>query len=244
MMKPVFLLYLLAWPFFVKAQYDRYQDYNNVNWAQLFVTKKLASKTDWLIEYQLRRTNGLKNWQQGLFRTAIQYKASSALWVAAGYAQAETFAYGDFPIAANGTFPEHRLFEQVTLRQEIKPIAITHRFRIEQRFIGKVVAGTDREIEEWIFSNRFRYMLRLQHNFNTKWYAWAADELMLNAGKKVGVNIFDQNRLHTNVGCKINKHVAVEFGYINQTLQQGRRINNQTIIQRNNGLVLATLVNF
>jgi hypothetical protein len=243
-MKRFFLLLFLYFPFLISAQNDRYNDFNNISWAQLFVTKKLSAKTDWLIEYQWRRTNGLKNWQQGLFRTAFQYKPSSSVSLAAGYAQAETFTYGDFPIAANGTFPEHRLFEQIVLRQEIKKLAITHRFRIEQRFIGRVKAGTDRDIEDWLFSNRFRYLLRLQHNVNAKWYAWAGDELMVNAGKNVGVNIFDQNRLHANLGYKINKHIAIELGYLNQTLQQGRRINNQTIIQRNNGLVLATLVNF
>ncbi len=226
------------------AQNDRVNDYNNINWAQLFITKSLNKKTDWLIEYQWRRTNGLKYWQQGLFRTALQYKPNNNIALTAGYAQAETFAYGDFPIASNGTFPEHRLFEQVLMKQSLSKLNISHRFRIEQRFIGRVKAGTDREIEKWLLSNRFRYMLKLQYPFNKNFYGWCGDELMLSAGKNVGVNIFDQNRIHLNLGYKVNNRISVELGYINQTLQQGRRVNNATIVQRNNGIVLSTSLVF
>jgi Protein of unknown function (DUF2490) len=226
------------------AQNDRVNDYNNINWAQLFVTKSINKKTDWLIEYQWRRTNGLKHWQQGLFRTAIQYKPNSNVALAVGYAQAETFAYGDYPIANNGTFPEHRLFEQVLLKQSLSRLSISHRFRIEQRFIGRVKAGTDRDIEKWIFSNRFRYLLKLQYPLSKNFYGWCGDELLISAGKNVGVNIFDQNRIHLNLGYKINSKIAVELGYINQTLQQGRRVNNSTIVQRNNGIVASTSLVF
>jgi Protein of unknown function (DUF2490) len=235
---------LLLMSFCCTAQNDRVNDYNNINWAQLFMTKSINKKTDWLIEYQWRRTNGFKYWQQGLFRTALQFKPNSNVALAAGYAQAETFAYGDYPIASNGTFPEHRLFEQVLLKQSLSKLSISHRFRIEQRFIGRVKAGTHREIEDWLFSNRFRYMLKLQYPFSKNFYGWCGDELMLNAGKTVGVNIFDQNRIHLNLGYKVNNKMAVELGYINQTLQQGRRVNNATIVQRNNGVVLSTSLVF
>ena len=75
-------------------------------------------------------------------------------------------------------------------------------------------------------------------------YAAVADEIFIGAGKNVGVNIFDQNRLFLLVGYKLNKNVNIESGYFNQTLQQGRRINNQTIMQRNNGLLVSCITNF
>lgn len=241
-MKAFFLLVFILSFHILFSQNDRYNDFNNVNWGQVFVTKKISAKTDWLVEYQWRRTNGLKSWQQGLFRTAIQYKPSVAVSLAAGYAQAETFAYGDFPIANNGTFPEHRLFEQVVLKQELRKTTVSHRFRIEQRFVGRVKAGTDREIEDWVYSNRFRYLLKIQHAFTPKLYAWCGDEIFIGAGKNVGVNIFDQNRIFLQMGAKLSKNLSVEAGYFNQTLQQGRRINNQTIMQRNNGFNVASFL--
>lgn len=230
------------------AQNDRVNDHNNTNWAQLFVTKSINKKMDWLIEYQWRRTNGLKHWQQGLFRTAIQYKINPAVSVAVGYAEAETFPYGAYPIAANGTFPEHRVFEQLVIKQAINKLSITSRFRIEQRWLGKVKAGTDREIEEWTYLHRFRYQCRMQLPLwvskEKQWYTAAADEIFIGAGKNVGVNIFDQNRIFLLTGFKFNKHITIEGGYFNQIVQQGRRVNNNTIMQRNNGVVLASFVSF
>jgi hypothetical protein len=226
------------------AQNDRISDFNNTNWVQIFVTKAISKKTDFLIEYQWRRTPVLKNWQQGLFRTAIQYRPNANVSVAGGYAQAETFVYGDYPIAANGTFPENRTFEQLVFKQTVNKLAITNRFRVEQRWVGKVKAGTNREIEDWIFSNRFRYQCRLQLPLHTKndqqLYTALADEIFIGAGKNVGANIFDQNRVFALFGYKFSKHISVELGFFNVTLQQGRRVNNKAIFQRNNGAVLST----
>ena len=230
------------------AQNDRVNDHNNTNWVQLFLTKKLGAKTDWLIEYQWRRTGGFTNWQQGLFRTAIQYRLSATVSMAAGYAEAETFPYGDYPIAGNGTFPEHRLFEQVVIKQPINKLTFTNRFRIEQRWLGRRRPGDERKMDGWTFVHRFRYQCKLQVPLWTgrgqHVYAAAADELFIGAGKNLGVNIFDQNRIFLLAGYTLNKHITVEAGYFNQLLQQGRRVNNNTIIQRNNGIVLSSYVSF
>lgn len=243
-MKPFLFVVFLFIGCTLYAQNDRVNDFNNTNWLQTFATIALTKKWSIHAEYQWRRTDGVKNWQQGLFRTGVNYKLTDNVILHAGYAEAETFKYGDFPIAPNGTFPEHRIYEQLVLRQPLNKFLITHRFRIEQRWLGRVKAGTDREIEEWLFLHRFRYQFRTQLALNKKWYAAAADEIFIGAGKNVGVNIFDQNRIFLLAGVKLNKNISVEGGYFNQTLQQGRRINNSTIMQRNNGVVLSTFLSF
>ena len=213
-------------------------------WALYTGTHRISSKVNLMTEYQWRRDNSLKNWQQSLLRVGANYKISDNVIVHAGYAWVETFSYGKYPIANNGTFPEHRIYEQLTLRQPLNKFLLTHRFRVEQRWLGRVKANTDREIEEWLFLHRFRYQIKTQYPLTKKVYAAAADELFIGAGKNVGVNIFDQNRLFLLVGYKLNKNVNIESGYFNQTLQQGRRINNQTIMQRNNGLLVSCITNF
>ncbi len=224
------------------AQNDRVNDYNNLVWLQSINTITLNKKWSVHAEYQWRRDNGFKNWQQSLLRIGANYKLNDNVIIHAGYAWAETFPYGKYPIAGNGTFPEHRLYEQLTLRQPINKFLLTHRFRIEQRYVGRVKAGTVREIEEWLFLNRFRYQFRTQYALSKKMYAAAADEILIGAGKNVGVNIFDQNRLFLLMGYKLNKTFSIEAGYFNQTLIQGRRINNQTIVQRNNGLIITSVI--
>jgi hypothetical protein len=241
----IFLLLSL----YCHAQNDRVNDFNNTNWLQTFNTINLNKKWSLHAEYQLRREKGLKYWQQGLLRIGANYKLNDNVIAHIGYAWVETFPYGDYPIANNGTFPEHRLYEQLTLKQPTGKILFTHRFRIEQRRLGRVKAGTagNREIEDWFFLHRFRYQFRTQYPFWAKgdkqFYGVVADEIFIGAGKNLGTNIFDQNRIFLLLGFKLNKKITIEGGYFNQTLQQGRRINNNTIVQRNNGVVVGSFLN-
>jgi hypothetical protein len=231
----------------IHSQNDRVNDYNYLNWLQTFNTISLNKKWSLHLEYQWRRDDGLKYWQQSLLRVGANYKLNDNITAHLGYAWIETFPYGDYPIANNGTFPEHRIYEQISFRQPVNKFLFTHRFRVEQRWLGRVKAGTDREIEDWLFLHRFRYQFRMQHPFYTngdkQLYGAAADEIFIGAGKNIGVNIFDQNRIFLLLGYKLNKKLSIEAGYFNQTLQQGRRINNQTIMQRNNGWLLGSYLN-
>lgn len=228
------------------AQNDRVIDNNAIAWGQLFTTVEVASRWDVLAEGQWRRTGGIKDPQQNLYRGAVQYRPNEQVSAAVGYGYIETFAYGDYPIAPNGTFPEHRVYEQVVLKQAVSKLAMAHRFRVEQRWLGQRAPMAERKIENWTYLNRFRYQLRLQHPLltagSTTLYGGAADELFIGAGRNVGANVFDQNRIQLFLGAKLSKHLAIEGGYINQTVMQGRRVASQTIMQHNNGFVLATVL--
>lgn len=231
------------------AQNDRVNDHNYLNWLQTFNTISLNKKWSLHLEYQWRRDGGLKYWQQSLLRVGANYKLHDNVTAHLGYGWIETYSYGDYTIAGNGKFPEHRLYEQISFRQPVNKFLFTHRFRIEQRWLGRVKAGTagNREIEDWLFLHRFRYQFRTQYSFYSKtdkqFYGAAADEIFIGAGKNLGVNIFDQNRIFLLLGYKLNKKLSIEGGYFNQTLQHGRRINNSTIIQRNNGWLLTSYLN-
>jgi len=249
-MKKIFFFPALLLTIHLSAQNDRVNDFNNINWLQTFNTISLNKKWSLHLEYQWRRDKGFKNWQQSLLRIGANYKLNDNVTAHLGYGWIETFSYGDYPIASNGTFPEHRIYEQISFRQPVNKFLFTHRFRIEQRWLGGVKAGTagNREIEDWFLLHRFRYQFRMQHPFFTKgdkqFYGAAADELFIGAGKNLGTNIFDQNRIFLLAGYRFNKKLALEAGYFNQTLQQGRRINNATIMQRNNGFVVSSFINW
>ena len=246
-MKKLFLIPVLLLTINLSAQNDRVNDFNYLNWVQTFNTISLNKKWSLHIEYQWRRDEGLKNWQQSLVRIGANYKLNDNITAHLGYGWIETFPYGDYPIASAGTFPEHRIYEQFSFRQPVNKWTFTHRFRIEQRWLGRVKSGTDREIEDWVFLHRFRYQFRMQYPLWVKndkqLYTAAADEIFIGAGKNLGVNIFDQNRILFLLGYRFNKNISIEAGYFNQTLQQGRRINDKTIIQRNNGWMIGSFLN-
>lgn len=231
------------------AQNERLNDFNNISWLQTFNTIRLDKKWSLHLEYQWRREKGLKYWQQSLLRIGANYKLNDNVTAHLGYGWIETFPYGDFPIASAGTFPEHRIYEQITFRQPVKRWSFSHRFRTEQRWLGRVKSnsGRNREIESWSFLHRFRYQFRVLYPLASRSvklpYVVAADEIFIGAGKNVGVNIFDQNRIFLLFGYQLNKTFSFETGYFNQTLQQGRRVNNSTIMQRNNGIVFSSFFN-
>lgn len=249
-MKTLLIIPVLVLTLKSVAQNDRVNDFNNTNWLQTINTIILDNKWSLHLEYQWRRDDGLKFWQQSLLRVGTNYKIHENVTAHIGYGWIETFPYGDFPIASAGTFPEHRLYEQLVFRQPVSKWTFSHRFRIEQRWLGKLKAGTasNREIEVWNFLHRFRYQFRAQHPFwkkdNRQLYGIIADEIFIGAGEELGINIFDQNRIFVLLGFRMNKNISLELGYMSQALQQGRRINNNTIIQRNNGVVVSSFINW
>jgi Protein of unknown function (DUF2490) len=242
----VFLL--LIFPGSSFSQEKRLADDNTIGWFVYTGTFKVKPKLAIHTEYQWRRVNVLKNWQQGLFRTGVNYAVHKDVSLNAGYAFAETFPYGDYPNA--NTFPEHRIFEQVVLKQAIAKIELSHRFTVEQRFVGKVVFENNQKKVDWNYLNRIRYRLRTEIPLNkkeqpvNKWRIVLQDELFIGWGKNIGANIFDQNRLSILLGYKLNKNIKLEVGYLNQILQQGKRVNDKAVFQYNNGFILATHLAF
>jgi len=234
---------LLLSPLFSIAQ-NRINEYNNIGWYALFVTPRISKKISAHIEYQWRRVELIKNWQQSLPRVGINYKINSNLTLQAGYAFIHTFPYGTTTLAAvPKTFPEHRSYEQVTITTPVGKTNFSHRLRLEQRWIGRNNSIESEKPDKWVYVNRIRYMPRLDIPLNKKWYIAGYDEILISFGKNVGENIFDQNRIALMAGCKFNKYFRIEAGYINQIIQLAREVDNKNIFQHNNGIVLNTYIN-
>jgi Protein of unknown function (DUF2490) len=239
---------LLLFPYLSFAQEQRLADNNTIGWFVYTGTFKLKSKLSLHSEYQWRRVNGIKDWQQGLLRAGINYAIRKDVSLNAGYAFAQTFPYGDYPNA--NSFPEHRIFEQVVLKQAINKIDLAHRFTLEQRFVGRVIMVNNEKNIDWNYLNRIRYRLRTEipidrkQQAENKWRIILQDELFIGFGKNVGANIFDQNRVHILLGYKLNKNIKLETGYLSQVLQQGKKVNDKAVFQYNNGFMIATHLSF
>ncbi|MCW3082066.1 DUF2490 domain-containing protein [Segetibacter sp.] len=226
------------------SQSSRLSERNTIGWFTTIITPALSKKISLHGEYQWRRVNFLKHWQQSLVRTGITYKITPQVAVQVGYAWAPTFPYGTYTLSAvPKVFPEHRIYEQIVLNSTIGKAALTNRFRLEQRWIGRF-ASIDAEKPVFVFLNRFRFMPRLDYPLSQKWYAAAYNEILIGFGENVGENIFDQNRISAMIGYKPSNLFRIEAGFINQTVQLGREIENKNVIQYNNGIILNTYLNF
>lgn len=233
------------------SQNSRINTHNDIGWYNFFGTFKISEKFGIHTEYQWRRNELITEWQQSLLRVGLNYNLNSRVLFRVGYGWIETYPYGEIPINGMGRdFTEHRIFEMVQLSHKEGPVDFSHRFMLEQRFVGRYSSLSEPTEDEFPLLNRIRYMIRVQvplkgNEIKDKTpYLAFYDEIFIGFGKNVNVNVFDQNRIGILLGYRFNKNIRIEGGYLNQTVQLGRQINGQNVFQNNNGFILNTNLNF
>lgn len=208
-----------------RAQAARRHVEQELLWLQLFHEQRVGGGVSLLGEVQLRRADlAGRTPQQLLARTGVLYAVTPQLGVGLGYAYAGTSVYGDLP--APRPFPEHRLWQQLTLAQTTGAVRWSQRFRVEQRWIGRVDAATG-ELAEYLFRQRFRPLLRANVDLPRlgipapRLYLTAWDELFVVAGETTDGQVFDQNRLALQLGVRFGPRVRAELGVLQQLVQRG-----------------------
>lgn len=252
------LLMFVLNTFISSAQHNRENVYNTIGWYGYFGDHKIAKKWSIHTEYQFRRTEFITHWQQSLARFGINYHLSDQVMFTIGYAQAQTFSYGDLPIARknefsqNQSFPENRIYQALILKNNTGIFEINHRLMFEQRFLGNVYDSKNNRIEgKSNFVMRFRYRFRIAMPLqgvtidDKEFYLHAFDEILIGAGANVRNNIFDQNRFQIGIGYKINKNFRIEAGYFNQivTKPASHPISKLPVIESNNGVLIGITYN-
>ncbi len=232
------------------AQNTRISDKNTIGWYAYTGTVNINNKWSVHTEYQWRRDNVITDWQQGLLRTGINFKVNQKLTLRAGYAWIETYNYGDIPINSFGKqFTEHRAYQMATVNDKMGIAEFSHRFMLEQRWIGRYTNASLTKEDEFFFVNRLRYMYRLQIPLKGKAiadktpYAAVYDEVFVGFGKNVNENVFDQNRLGILLGYRFSSKVRLEGGFLSQIVQLPREVGGRNVFQYNNGLIVNTVFN-
>ena len=227
----------------VIGQNNRINTNNTIGWYNFFGTFKISEKFGIHTEYQWRRNEMITEWQQSLLRVGVNYNLNSRVQFRAGYGWIETYPYGEIPLNGMGRdFTEHRIFEMVQLNHKEGIVDLSHRFMLEQRFVGRYSSIDQTSEDEFPLLNRIRYMIRVQVPLKGKEikdktpYLAFYDEIFIGFGKNVNMNVFDQNRIGVLLGYRFNKNIRIEGGYLNQTVQLGRQIEGKNVFQNNNGL--------
>lgn len=229
----------------VEAQNNRANHYNSIGWYNYFGTFQLSKKVSLHTEYQWRRSEWINSGQQSLLRVGINYQLQPRVLARVGYGWIETYAYGDVPINGLGRdFTEHRIFQMLQLQQKEGRVDISHRFMLEQRFVGRYSSALEEREDEFPLLHRMRYMVRLQIPLKGKEmvdktpYLAAYNEVFIGFGKNVNANVFDQNRIGILLGYRFSKNMRIEAGYLNQIVQFGRQLEGKNVFQHNNGVIL------
>jgi len=201
------------------------QDNQFSGWAAWFHSQKLSEHWGYSFDGQLRSHDELSYLKHILLRPSANYYFAKNKVGALGYAYIAT--YGRNASTGDHTFrPEHRIWQQYTYSHKIgKYVAASHRFRLEQRFLGNTASNKN----DHYFAQRLRYFTRgiipLKHDstvFTQGPFVALQNEVFVNIQNKNKVNkhFFDQNRAYVAIGYRINKMIDVETGYLNQYIKQ------------------------
>lgn len=212
-------------------------------WTDINVSGKIAGKFTWQLENQHRREdmqgdyntgtttgNPYNNLNQHVFRPWIHYQFNPNVrfsLMPLGWIGSNRFKEGE----PSAFFAEIRVSPQVVLTQNIGRVRIDNRLRYEFRWFGQnqdinnksFLYGGD--FSTTTFKERFRYQFKVTVPINhakmddKTLYAQTYNELFVNTGEQVAnTNLLDQNRVLIGLGYKFNKFLAVEAGYMQQTI--------------------------
>lgn len=206
-------------------------------WLASFNTIKTGKHTSLGVDLQMRSNDKMKNVQTLLFRAGFNYHVSKKAILTAGYA----YTHNRRVFSTVTTYaPEHRLWQQFLYTHKIKNISISHRFRTEERFIGKTkVVNQQANTDGYLYTSRFRYFLRnvipLKKGALQKGaFAALQNEIFLNVThlKNVNGETFDQNRFYIAAGYRLHPSLDLEIGYMNQYINgRGTQFTNNQVIQ-------------
>lgn len=199
------------------------QSRDNYNmWFQYLMSAKLTDKSTLTALSQYRSFDLVYDTRLFLISAYVDYEVANEVKPAAGF----MFLVLDSYKSDNSKKEryEKRPFQQVTLGGNIGRTSVSHRFRVEERFISNP--------DEFIV--RLRYLISLRIPFNRagekeKLYGILKNELRMNVVRE---DPFDSNRLTAGLGIKVGKNSAIEVAFINQ-LETGSTSNYGYIGYRN-----------
>lgn len=189
---------------------------------------KWAINSDW----QFRTRDWLDHNSQALGRMGVNFKPNDKYNVSAGVAHFRVYLND---IVTRG---EWRPWQELAINDEIKRLKISHRFRIEERFNQKT--EKNHPVNRYGFYWRFRYKLDLQYPMaktgkDKRIYLVIGNEILINAGKEIVYNYFDQNRTSAGLLIEISKQLSLQpqFVYIWQQESNGRTIDAINVVRFN-----------
>jgi hypothetical protein len=181
----------------------------------------------WIDLHLRTKEDFLNDLSTSIVRPGISYYANDRLRFTAGYAYVNFFPADDHSGVSQ---PEHRPWQQVYWTTPGKRSRVVNAIRLEERFRRKI-ENADELGDGYNFNYRVRYNTLLVLPLSRNAFAPNTlsvslnNELMVNFGKQIVNNYFDQNRLMLGFAYHVNTKDYLQFGYMNlfQQLSAGNR---------------------
>ncbi|MBX2947011.1 MAG: DUF2490 domain-containing protein [Cyclobacteriaceae bacterium] len=190
-------------------------------WLAYLNQTRLTHRSGIWLDLHARLTDDFaERMSQDIVRLGYVYYLHDNVRLTAGYAYITNFS-GDDNIP---NLHEHRPWQQVQWYDKRKYFNMMQYLRLEQRYKEHLVSG---EVAgSYQFNYRVRYNMALTIPLKSGGvqpktpFVFINDELMINFGKEIINNYFDQNRFFVGFGYQFTKGLNAHLGYLNVFLER------------------------
>ncbi|MFC4632744.1 DUF2490 domain-containing protein [Dokdonia ponticola] len=215
-MKQFIIGLLITLPFLNVTAQERETHYSS--WNTININKKLNDKWSVNSEFNFRRTNFLRDWEQFIVRPFVHYTFENDLDIAVGYSYIKNYSYAPYSTPIDAI--ENNIFQQLTIKHSFSTFSFDHRLRFEERFIDTIINNGDNSytINGTTYRNRFRYKFQITvpiKNFNTTQGVSIVlyDEAFLDFGNGLRPEKLDQNWMFLGFVFRASEHIKIRSGY-------------------------------
>ena len=202
-------------------------------WLGYFNQTRFTNKSGVWLDLHLRFTgNYIDHKALSIARTGYTYYLSDQVKLTAAYAYATRYSTTGGPDVT-----EHRPWQQIQWSEKKNWFTMMQWIRLEERFRRKVAAGE--LTDEFSFNYRIRYNMAFTIPLKGKQvvaktpFLFVNNEVMINFGKQIVYNHFDQNRAFVGLGYQFTSHLNAQLGYmyVFQQLADGNKYLNINAIR-------------
>jgi len=222
MRKTLFLTGLLGASLLARAQVTKTTSSLQQVWAGYFNQTRFNGRWGLWAEAQLRTQDDFfSGLNQSILRFGLTYYTGDRTKLTAGYAWVNSFPGEGHKEVSQ---PEHRFWQQLQWHTVYPKVRTMQWMRLEERYRRKI-ANDSTLGDGYNFNFRVRYNLLLQVPLSAKGpvrntFSFVVnDEVMVNFGKGIVYNYFDQNRFFVGFSYHVSEQSNLQFGYMNQFQQ-------------------------
>lgn len=185
-------------------------------WLGYLSQTRLSNKWGIWVDGSIRtREHFFTDLYQRVIRVGLTYYVYDATRITAGYAFMNHYPGDNHKDISQ---PEHRLWQQLQWQSGKSKWRISQRFRFEQRYRHKILNDSTLA-NGYAFNYRLLYQYQVHIPLNkilsNRFSLAGSDEIMVNFGKEIVYNYFDQNRFFAGLGYQIGDANLLQIGYMN-----------------------------
>ena len=232
MLKFKIILLVVLFPVIGMGQVQKEKEINEQAQSWFALNNTITFDKHWglLADFQLRRNDFVDTDSFYMVRGAAAYITEKKQTIALGYGHMWTAPSGpNCTTFSNEDF----IYQLYDFSSKIGNVSVLNRFRNEQRWQQLIV--NDVWTGDKVFSDRVRYLISFDipiFKKKTLPSLIISDEILLQFGKEIVYNTFDQNWFFVGIKQSITPKLSFDFGYMNvyQEKKSGYQYNmNHTL---------------